>query len=227
MPVGGEGGMAPSVWGPMAWRLLHGMAHKFDRCLETITRPQILVFVKFLQELAWVLPCVHCRNSYTDYILDEYTSGQLFTYFSEQQVRYFIFTLHNKVNQKLHKAEFEDFEIVKRRSKVWECEFLEAELLGLCYIVALNFDGNGEPGKEQHYLDFLVITNDLSKALGAEQLRQAFHRTPFDLTQPVTQRRLTDYMYALYLSMGGVESQMEVEERFSLCKSMKKSPRKT
>lgn len=213
--------MAPSVWGPMAWRILHGMAHRFDRCLGSISKPQILIFVKFLQELAWVLPCVYCRNSYTDYILAEYTSGMLFDYFNRQRVRYFMFTLHNKVNHKLGKAEFEDFEIVKRRSKVWDCEFLESELLGLCYVVALNFDGNGEPGKHQHYVDFIAIVGDLTKALGAERLMAAHLEVPFDPSAPVTQGRLTVHMYSLYQAMGGVETQAEVEDRYSLCQSMK------
>ncbi len=166
--------MVPFLWGPMAWRQIHGMAHVFDtRVDDDISEQTAELFVAFLIGLAWVLPCSTCRASYTDYLLSYLKKDLLEKFFLPRKVRRFAFDLHNLVNKKLERATSTDFDLVMRRSEVWSVEFLPRELFGLLFIIALNFNANQEPNKEQHYREFYTVMPNLVAALGHHRMAAA------------------------------------------------------
>lgn len=216
--------MAPSIWGPMGWRTIHGMAHAFDhltawgpggRARDTVA----LAFHLFLCLLAWVLPCVFCRESYTDYLLQG--EAALLRAFATQDVRRFVFTLHNLVNAKLGKPQFTDFELVVRRSKVWSVEFSPAEVFGLLFVMALNYDANGEPDKDDHYRQFFDVLPLLFDALGQSRLAAALEGAEvarFASTQEDLLRRL-HRAYTAWCPVRPAASLDSLVARYDLCRA--------
>ncbi len=81
------------IWGPIVWRLLHSVCHKYDQKSEKSFNA-----VTFLVGLSHILPCKHCRETYTmllciDKPLDVVEKGESLFFWSYQ--------LHERVNKKL------------------------------------------------------------------------------------------------------------------------------
>lgn len=213
-------GMMPFLWGPMAWRQIHGMAHVFDtRVDDDIAVETAEAFVIFLMALAWVLPCSTCRAGYTDFLLLYLKRDLVNEIFLPRQVRQFAFDLHNLVNEKLGRPLCESFELVQRRSAVWSVEFLPREFFGLLFIIALNFEANQEPDKIEHYQEFFDVLPVLLDAMGhlrmARALRQNF--PPSKWTQPALMKAL----YAAFTDWhpSPVPAYREIVETYTLCRA--------
>lgn len=225
-------GMIPSIWGPMTWRQIHGMAHIFDTRDVVYTPYEMQLFILFLLRLAWVLPCVYCRKSYTDFAsayLELNTTGEMkiMKYFETRNVRILTFDLHNQVNAKLDKDTKDlTFELVKRRSIVWSVEFLASELLGLLFIIALNFSSNSEPNKETHYKEFFHVLPALCLMLGDLLLAAALEKANVSNLQTFNQETLVNALYfgayVPWLKAGNAQQIPSLEniiDRYTLCKS--------
>ena len=83
--------------------------------------------------------------------------------------------LHNQVNIKLGKPIIDNYELVVRRSTVWSAEFTPREFFGLLFIIAINYNSNGEELKAGHYFRFFTILGELCFSLGYEMLGGALH----------------------------------------------------
>jgi len=85
--------VGPAVWGPPAWRLVHGLAdsstgyHHVPRLLE-----------------AWldILPCTQCRHHLGQHLGSTHAP----THDTQQSMQRFVEDLHNSVNQSIGKSIF-------------------------------------------------------------------------------------------------------------------------
>ena len=222
--------MESAVWGPMAWRCIHGAAHRYDTATGANDFGTASIFSLFLLRLAWVLPCVYCRESYTDNIR-EYeipnASGvrPIDWFFGNRQVRRLAMQLHDFVNRKLGKPLLDNYELVVRRSTVWSAEFTPREFFGLLFLIALNFSSNGEPGKHGNYHRFYSIVPDFCHSLGHEMLGVALDAGLEPLvSRPETMRQdtLVAALYDAYKIWAGDREVLtldEIYDRYTLCKT--------
>lgn len=75
-------------WGPSAWQLIHSIGLVYPKNPTDIERKY---FFEFFDSLQYVLPCKHCRKSYSVYYKD-IDLNKLYDW---------TWKLHNKVNDKL------------------------------------------------------------------------------------------------------------------------------
>jgi hypothetical protein len=77
-------------WGPSAWELIHSIGLVYPKNPTEIERQ---IFFDFFDAIQYVLPCKHCRKSYSVFYKDiELKGGKLYDW---------TWKLHNKVNNKL------------------------------------------------------------------------------------------------------------------------------
>ena len=238
--------MAPSVWGPMVWRLMHGAAHRYDTQETPPGQADRYAFQLFLINCAWVLPCVYCRESYLEYVRQACTdqapqgTSEMARHFGERRVQELVCYFHNCVNKKLQKPPFDDsdnYALAKRRSYVWSSEFLEDEMLGVMFIVALNYRSNGEGSKQTHYADFFRTLPDFLLSLGKPTLAAAVEAIPPPWMHARSgadmQGALVDCVYNIYRlyhhnnaanshtqqGRRRVDTKSELIERYTMCRS--------
>lgn len=172
-------GMTPWLWGPMAWRAIHGAAARYDN-RKTVQRDAD-IFLLVLMRFAWVLPCVHCRDSYIRF-LAFMGCENMRIWFSKQNVEDLVIQLHNLVNKKLGRAKF-DIAIAKRRSAVWHSQFRPGEFIGLLFVIALNYKSCGEDHKQNRYTRFFDVLPDFALGLGEERLAGALEHVRISLKE--------------------------------------------
>ena len=88
--------MDTRFWGPDGWRLLHSIARGYP---AKPTREEKDMYRLFFNSLKYVLPCIYCRMSLTQYtkelpLTDEYLTNP-------ESLSKWIYLIHNKVNAKL------------------------------------------------------------------------------------------------------------------------------
>lgn len=84
--------MDPNVWGPVTWRVLHGLVEEYIPALHASYRG-------LFYSLAAALPCSKCRNNYVIKIVqDPFPCEQ-----SIVAVRNWVIDNHNAVNRDLNK----------------------------------------------------------------------------------------------------------------------------
>lgn len=77
-------------WGPSAWQLIHSVGLSYPKKPSDLEKR---IFFDFFDSLQYVLPCKHCRKSYSSFYKDiELNNGKLYEW---------TWKLHNKVNDKL------------------------------------------------------------------------------------------------------------------------------
>lgn len=219
-------GMIPAVWGPMTWRPIHGAAHRFDT-LEGIQDRDADIFVLMLLRLAFVLPCLHCRESYVQFLAKIGSEGMI-TFFKEKQVRTFAVHLHNLVNRKLNKP-LHSLKVAALRDKVWSVGFNAREFLGLLFIIALNFVNNGEADKQRNYRlffhvlpDFVLAVDEPGLAAALEHVREVVDGIRLRLPPETYQTELVHALReALEILEGSAPPIEELVERYNLCRSSK------
>jgi hypothetical protein len=84
-------------WGPGLWIGLHCMTFNYPDTPSQIDKNH---YKTFFESLQFMLPCVYCRDSYTIYI--KYLPINNFLD-DRYGVTYWLYRLHNLVNQKLQK----------------------------------------------------------------------------------------------------------------------------
>ena len=69
--------MDTRFWGPPGWKLIHQVAYKYP---INPTEIEKLDYGIFYSNLAFVLPCKYCRNSFTKYLKNLPIENYLVTY---------------------------------------------------------------------------------------------------------------------------------------------------
>lgn len=97
-------------WGPILWKLLHGLANKYGKVISPLfLKEQELFWQKLFHETLHILPCKECREHYKTY-LDNNNPSILKTLSPQEQIHWvqmFFFTLHNEINVRNNKPLFE------------------------------------------------------------------------------------------------------------------------
>ena len=87
--------MDTRFWGKDGWKLLHSIVVKFP---DNPTKKQQKIYKLFFNSLKYVLPCIYCRNSFTEYTnklkIDNYMTNS-------KSLSYWLYLIHNMVNNKL------------------------------------------------------------------------------------------------------------------------------
>jgi hypothetical protein len=92
-------GMSPDVWGPIFWNTMHIVSLGYNP--EPSKREQDDA-IRFYKSLETMLPCGICRSHYSQFLQEmpvEQAVG------SRDDLIYWVFQLHNKVNANLGKRQ--------------------------------------------------------------------------------------------------------------------------
>jgi hypothetical protein len=91
-----------NVWGPHLWSLLHGLAGliHFERKTNNVNVETYARIATMLQNLKILLPCIHCRESYTKFY-DLKNGDNVVNFGLSDDLFAWVFELHNLVNEKL------------------------------------------------------------------------------------------------------------------------------
>ncbi len=93
-------GMSPDVWGPIFWQTMHIVSLGYN---PEPSKQEQEDAIKFYTSLKTMLPCGICRAHYSEFLREmpvEQAVG------SRDDLIYWVFRLHNKVNNNLGKREF-------------------------------------------------------------------------------------------------------------------------
>ena len=94
-------------WGPVFWKLLHGLAEYSGNQKDPIMKAdELLLWKNLLTTLHTALPCEECRNHLKQYV--ELSPIVIPDKYEElgQYVRKWLYDLHEAVNQRLGKTAF-------------------------------------------------------------------------------------------------------------------------
>ena len=92
--------MDTRFWGPDGWKLLHSITENYPTAPDKKDKD---LYRKFFLSLPYVLPCIYCRKSLTDYMKELPLKGNLE---SRNKLCLWLYRIHNKVNGKLRKQGF-------------------------------------------------------------------------------------------------------------------------
>ena len=93
-------GMSPDVWGPIFWNTMHIVSLGYN---PDPSKKEQEDAIRFYKSLETMLPCGVCRAHYSEFLREmpvEQAVG------SRDDLIYWVFRLHNKVNVNLGKREF-------------------------------------------------------------------------------------------------------------------------
>lgn len=100
IPVFPPMGMSPDVWGPIFWRTMHIVSLGYNP--EPTKREQEDA-IRFYKALETMLPCGICRAHYSEFLKEMPVEAAVG---SRDDLIYWVFQLHNKVNANLGKRQF-------------------------------------------------------------------------------------------------------------------------
>jgi hypothetical protein len=92
-------GMSPDIWGPIFWNTMHIVSLGYS---PEPSKQEQEDAIRFYKSLETMLPCGTCRSHYSDFLRQmpvEQAVG------SRDDLIYWVFQLHNKVNVNLGKRE--------------------------------------------------------------------------------------------------------------------------
>ena len=104
--------MNPNLWGPDTWSVIHGLSFLY---------PSNSNIPKLLDCFSVVLPCIFCRQSFSEYFDYKEASES----FSKGHGAEYVYLLHNKVNNKLEKQRLEKF--------ILACQITDSNLIETMY----------------------------------------------------------------------------------------------
>ena len=159
--------MDTRFWGPPAWVLLHSITYLYDPKL-------INEYELFFTTIQNILPCIYCRDSYTEYlerlpIKPFLLSGRLFEW---------LYRIHNMVNNKLRQQGLittHNPTLSEMRNKYKDiteslnvCKMREHSVMGwnFLYCIAFVYPENGTSiVQTSHFSGYMIFFSLLSKLL--------------------------------------------------------------
>lgn len=97
-------------WGPIIWRILHGLANKYGSLMSPLySKEEELFWGKLILEVEFILPCKDCRKHYKEYLLKNPISAfkKLPANLRKDWIKKFFWNLHNEINIRNEKPIFE------------------------------------------------------------------------------------------------------------------------
>lgn len=135
-------GVSTAIWGPPLWRILHTLSFASPQQL----RDAAATVIQFLTNLAHILPCKWCRESYT-LILDELPN--LNTTIASGQLAKWMYQLHARVNNKLG-VTTPKYTSIEKRFIVRPVQWSPSDVWDTISLFGLNFT----PAKREMYRIF-------------------------------------------------------------------------
>jgi len=163
--------MDTRFWGPPAWILLHSLAYTY--------KPELADFYKlFFGNLKYVLPCIYCRASFTEYTeilpIDNFLN-------SKDDFFKWLYNIHNMVNGKLRGQgliQWDDptFESIQEKYKnmiegIELCKTRDQSIMGWNFLYCIAFvypEDGSNTAQTSHYHGYITFFNMLAKILPLE-----------------------------------------------------------
>jgi hypothetical protein len=188
--------MMTGKWGPAGWCFLEGVAQSFP---SKPTPDQIDHYVLFFIHLPNILPCVYCRQSL------RYFQSQLPIrpwMKSRRSLTYYVYLIHNLVNDKLRQqglldAENPPFQSVESRIRQ---TYRESETWPSClwdFLYAIVFNYPSEPTKLDKY-NYWTFFQSLGWVLPGGSIRDRYQtELNRNFSKPILKSRdsLTQWFY--------------------------------
>jgi hypothetical protein len=159
--------MDTRFWGPDGWKLLHSICVNYN---ERYKEDYIL----FFDNLKYVLPCIYCRNSFTEYSEKLKIDSYLKDNYSLSE---WLYKIHNMVNDKLRGQKLLDeddppFEEVYQRYITYVDEINKANCIGMpgwdfIYCILFNYPKNKDLKEEssERLAGYYIFLTQLPKIL--------------------------------------------------------------
>jgi len=96
-------------WGPIVWRILHGLADKYGRLMSPLySKEEDIFWIQYINNTAKILPCKECREHYIEYLSKNNPNKLKLLNEDEKKlwVQNFFFNLHNEINVRNDKPTF-------------------------------------------------------------------------------------------------------------------------
>ena len=88
------------IWGPPLWRLIHSVSY----CAKAPHADELALFFLSFKN---VLPCIYCRKSFEEFEKQLSKNKLLSQIIQDNELFQWSYSLHDMVNEKLDKQEFE------------------------------------------------------------------------------------------------------------------------
>lgn len=137
------------IWGPPLWRLIHSVAY----CAQPEHADELALFFLTFKK---VLPCIYCRKSFEEFettLRHVHGNKQLSEIIQNNELFAWSYALHDLVNEKLDRQEFEkqivtkqclrakqlSFECLHKRHQLHPVNVTVPDLFDILFIFALNY----------------------------------------------------------------------------------------
>lgn len=165
----------PNVWGPPLWDLLFTLAFR-----SPLANREVLI--ELFSMLEKVIPCQHCRRSYTVYA----KQVRPITKSQPESAALWLWTVHDMVNQKLGKIAI-DFEKLQKRHQSFTLltnDLVAVDLLALMLLVI----------KKDHVRRFALLLCRLTSDIAGFRLHQL-------LEGRIDEEPLMDTLYSCHIAL--------------------------
>jgi hypothetical protein len=189
--------MNTNSWGSRMWSYIHLVAQYYSEG-HGVDKDAF----KFFDILKYVLPCIYCRNSYTEFV------KELPPLKSAIDSQWWLYNLHNKVNDKLRKQELlfskdPSFRrIYLRYSKILNDIDIRRDPSNMWYslfTIAFNYDP--EKHNKQKYKEFYQLALQKTVPYGNKYYRtivKALKKHPINRQIFASENTLTRWLYNVY-----------------------------
>jgi hypothetical protein len=150
--------MDTRFWGPDGWLLLHSITEKYPNNPSEHIKD---IYYNFFHSIEHILPCVYCRNSFAQYMIDLPIDDYLK---NKKQLCLWMYKIHNKVNDKLksqglHSIPNPTFKIIYERYKQYVIKVQsDNQVPGFDFLYSIIFNHASNLDKlPKHRIDQLII----------------------------------------------------------------------
>tara|TARA_B100000767_G_scaffold268195_1_gene288064 strand:+ start:424 stop:819 length:396 start_codon:yes stop_codon:yes gene_type:complete len=123
--------MDPNIWGSHAWLFLHTITLNYP---ENPTKFDKEHYKNFFENLSHVIPCDVCRSHYKQNIRKHPIQLE-----SKESLAKWLHNIHNLVNVKNNKDEFEYEEFIKKYSNLYSGDTNMKKILMMILIIIIGF----------------------------------------------------------------------------------------
>jgi hypothetical protein len=124
-------GMSPGVWGPFFWTTMHIASLGYSR---TPSQAEQDAAAQFYESLAYMIPCPICRSHYTEFLAEMPVRSAVQ---SRDALIEWVFTLHNRVNNRLGKPEITFAQYVEHMTALSQQATFSTRPAPVSWVVAL------------------------------------------------------------------------------------------
>lgn len=161
--------MDTTFWGPSGWKLLHSITNNYP------TKPnktQKDTYNLFFNSIKYILPCIYCRRSYTQYLnelpIESYLSSKI-------KLSEWLYKLHNLVNDKLRKQGLNNnpdptFDEIHHRYTNYVNEINNSNCINMpgwdfLYCILFNYPIDKNDIEIERQINYIVFFNYLPKVI--------------------------------------------------------------